>query len=49
MAEDAAYPTVAIAAGTNGGIAVFLCANLGNGPAGTQLCPAPPAMRAGVT
>jgi hypothetical protein len=23
----------------NGGIAVFLCTNLGNGPAGTQLCP----------
>ena len=27
----------------NGGIAVFLCTNLGNGPAGTQPCPAPPA------
>jgi hypothetical protein len=27
----------------NGGIAVFLCSNLGNGPAGTQACPAPPA------
>ena len=27
----------------NGGIAVFLCTNLGNGPAGTQTCPAPPA------
>lgn len=26
----------------NGGIAVFLCTNLGNGPAGTQPCPAPP-------
>jgi CHRD domain len=26
-----------------GGISVFLCTNLGNGPAGTQLCPAPPA------
>jgi len=25
------------------GIAVFLCSNLGNGPAGTQACPAPPA------
>ena len=24
----------------NGGIAVFLCTNLGNGPAGTQPCPA---------
>jgi hypothetical protein len=27
----------------NGGISVFLCTNLGNGPAGTQPCPAPPA------
>jgi hypothetical protein len=27
----------------NGGISVFLCSNLGNGPAGTQPCPAPPA------
>jgi len=26
----------------NGGISVFLCSNLGNGPAGTQPCPAPP-------
>jgi hypothetical protein len=25
------------------GISVFLCSNLGNGPAGTQACPAPPA------
>jgi hypothetical protein len=25
--------------GVNGGIAVFLCSNLGNGPAGTQACP----------
>jgi hypothetical protein len=24
----------------NGGISVFLCTNLGNGPAGTQACPA---------
>jgi hypothetical protein len=24
---------------TNGGISVFLCSNLGNGPAGTQACP----------
>jgi hypothetical protein len=24
----------------NGGISVFLCSNLGNGPAGTQACPA---------
>jgi len=30
-------------AGVNGGITVFLCSNLGNGPAGTQPCPAPPA------
>lgn len=29
--------------GTNGGISVFLCSNLGNGPAGTQPCPAAPA------
>lgn len=27
----------------NGGIAIFLCTNLGNGPAGTQACPDPPA------
>lgn len=27
----------------SGGIAVFLCTNLGNGPAGTQACPPPPA------
>lgn len=26
----------------NGGISVFLCTNLGNGPAGIQPCPAPP-------
>lgn len=26
--------------GVNGGIVVFLCTNLGNGPAGTQTCPA---------
>jgi CHRD domain len=25
--------------GVNGGISVFLCTNLGNGPAGTQSCP----------
>jgi hypothetical protein len=25
----------------NGGISVFLCSNLGNGPAGTQPCPTP--------
>lgn len=29
--------------GVNGAIVVFLCTNLGNGPAGTQPCPAPPA------
>jgi len=29
--------------GVNGGISVFLCSNLGNGPAGTQPCPAFPA------
>ena len=28
--------------GVNGGIVVFLCSNLGNGPAGTQTCPAGP-------
>ncbi len=27
--------------GANGGIAVFLCTNLGNGPAGTPECPGP--------
>jgi hypothetical protein len=27
----------------NGGITVFLCSNLGNGPAGTQPCPPSPA------
>lgn len=26
--------------GVNGGITIFLCSNLGNGPAGTQACPA---------
>ena len=31
----------------NGGIAVFLCTNLNNGPAGTQLCPQPPATISG--
>ena len=34
--------------GVNGGITVFLCTNLGNGPAGTQPCPAPPATISGV-
>ena len=28
---------------TNGGISVFFCTNLGNGPAGTQPCPPGPA------
>jgi CHRD domain len=28
---------------TSGGISVFLCSNLGNGPAGTQACPPAPA------
>lgn len=27
--------------GVNGGIAIFLCSNLGNGPAGTPACPGP--------
>jgi hypothetical protein len=31
----------------NGGISVFLCSNLGNGPAGTQPCPPPPATVSG--
>lgn len=34
--------------GVNGGISVFLCTNLGNGPAGTQPCPPPPATITGV-
>lgn len=29
--------------GVNGGITVFLCTNLGNGPVGTQPCPPSPA------
>lgn len=33
--------------GTNGPIVIFLCTNLGNGPAGTQPCPAPPATISG--
>jgi len=33
--------------GITGGISVFLCTNLGNGPAGTQPCPAPPAVISG--
>ena len=32
----------------SGGISVFLCTNLGNGPAGTQACPAAPATITGV-
>jgi len=32
---------------TNGGISIFLCTNLANGPAGTQLCPAAPATISG--
>jgi hypothetical protein len=32
---------------TNGGVSVFLCTNLGNGPAGTQACPAAPAVVTG--
>ena len=32
----------------SGGISVFLCTNLGNGPVGTQLCPAAPATIEGV-
>src|SRR5262245_56403401 len=34
-------------AGVNGGISVFMCTNLGNGPAGTQPCPPPPAVISG--
>jgi len=33
--------------GVNGGISVFLCTNLGNGPAGIQGCPPPPAKISG--
>ena len=33
--------------GVNGGISVFLCTNLGNGPVGTQACPAGPATVSG--
>ena len=33
--------------GVNGGISVFLCTNLGNGPAGIQPCPAGPATISG--
>lgn len=31
----------------NGGISVFLCSNLGNGPVGTQACPAQPGVITG--
>ena len=31
----------------NGGICIFLCTNLGNGPVGTPTCPAPPATLTG--
>ena len=31
----------------NGGISAFFCTNLGNGPAGTQACPPPPAVVTG--
>jgi len=31
----------------SGGVMVFLCTNLGNGPAGTQACPAAPATISG--
>ena len=34
--------------GVNGGISVFLCTNLGNGPVGIQPCPAAPALISGV-
>lgn len=33
--------------GVNGGISVFLCTNLGNGPTGIQPCPAQPATISG--
>jgi CHRD domain len=34
--------------GVNGGIAVFLCSNLGNGPTGTPACPPSPGRVQGV-
>jgi hypothetical protein len=34
--------------GVSAGVSYFLCSNLGNGPAGTQACPAPPAEVTGV-
>ena len=36
------------ATGQSGGISVFLCTNLGNGPAGTPLCPPAPATVTGM-
>jgi hypothetical protein len=33
--------------GVNGGIVLFLCSNLGNGPAGTQACPDSPGIISG--
>jgi hypothetical protein len=39
--EDVAQAHIHLGqAGVNGGIMLFLCSNLGNGPAGTQACPA---------
>jgi len=35
-------------AAQSGGISVFLCSNLGNGPVGTQACPAAPTTVSGV-
>ena len=34
--------------GVSAGVSFFLCSNLGNGPVGTQPCPAPPAEVTGV-
>jgi hypothetical protein len=34
--------------GVNGGISIFLCSNLGNGPAGTPACPASPGEVSGI-
>jgi hypothetical protein len=34
--------------GVAGGISMFFCTNLGNGPAGTPLCPAGPATLSGI-
>ena len=38
-----------MARGANGPIVVFLCSNLGNGPAGTQPCPPAPATISGTS